>query len=82
MWKKRGASVCASVCAMGAPTTVCACFCFFFGFCSKPQANDLRAHLMWNGKRKCQSEILKLQRAEEEELDKEFCACVQNKHKV
>lgn len=55
---------------------------FFWGFCSKPQANDLRAHLMWNGKRKCQSEILKLQRAEEEELDKEFCACVQNKHKV
>lgn len=71
---------------------VCKCVCHgctnyrmcmvFLGFCSKPQANDLRAHLMWNGKRKCQSEILKLQRAEEEELDKEFCACVQNKHKV
>lgn len=60
--------------------------CMFFGvFCSKPQANDLRAHLMWNGKRKCQSEILKLQRAEEEKYKKEeeeFCACVQNKHKV
>lgn len=75
--------MCASVCAMGAPTTVCACF--FGVFCSKPQANDLRAHLMWNGKRKCQSEILKLQRAEEEKYKKEeeeFFACVQNKHKV